>query len=90
VRIVGDGVHDTFVSGVMELKYLLERTTVRLVVKLPENERDMNYQRVLFSSAVDASKFLKGIGGSNYIVKTLMNEFIRAIDFEPRFPLEKV
>jgi hypothetical protein len=89
-RIVNDGIHDTVIFGVGEYFFDCEKLTVKLLVKLPENDRDENYQRVFFRTKIDMSRFFNGIGGTNLATKALMDSMIKSIDFEPKLPLKKV
>jgi hypothetical protein len=90
VTLINDGVRNTLISGTGEFYFDLLKMTVKLLVRLPENDRDENYQRVFFRTSIDLTKFFNGIGGTNPVTKALMESFTKSIDFDPKLPLKKV
>lgn len=90
VKLINDGVHDTVASADFDLKCDLEKFKVEVIMKLPENEKDEKYKREFFRTSVDVAKFFNGVGGSNFIMKVIMETVLKSIDFEPKFPMKKV
>jgi hypothetical protein len=77
------------ISGTSELKLDILKLTARIIIRVPENEKDSNFQRDLFQTSVDFEKFLKGIGG-NWVTRGIMADLRSHLDFEPKVPLPKV
>jgi hypothetical protein len=86
---VNDGVHPTLISGTSDLKLDMLKMTARIIIRIPENEKDKSFQRDLFQTSIDIEKFLKGIGG-NWLTRGIMANFRSHLDFEPKVPLPKV
>lgn len=89
VQLFNDQVHDTSMSGTLHLFTDVEKLTGTFKVKIPENEADTNYRRILISSPFDAGKLLDGARG-NFVMRTFAENFLKSIDFKPKFPLKKV
>jgi hypothetical protein len=88
-KLINKGVEDTLITIIFDLLLEVEKVTVRMTVKLPENDEDKRYQRQLFQTSIDVAKFFKGQGG-NYITNAILGNFFTSIDFEPKFPMPKV
>lgn len=74
----------------IDVKVDLEKLKFEITARTPENDRDENFKREFFRTSVDVSKFYAGIGGSSFIMRPIMEAYIKAIDFEPKFPMKKV
>lgn len=57
-------------------------------VKIPENENDKSFKKDFINTVVDMEKSLKG--NQNEWLSSLRDELLRRIDFELKFPMEKV
>jgi hypothetical protein len=90
VTLNNDGIHATLISATGKYQFDLLKMTMKLLVRLPENDRDENYQRVFFRTSIDLTKFYNGIGGTNPVTKALMDSLAKSIDFEPKLPMKKV
>lgn len=89
MKVVNDGEHDSLMSWSLELFKVLEKATIAVIVKVQENEKDLNCVKDFFRTTVDLQKLFKGAQGS-FVAKVLMENFFTSIDFEPKFPFEKV
>lgn len=60
-----------------------------MTINVPESENDMEYRREFFKASIDAEKILDGKFGS-YVLKAIMENFIKSMEFDPKFPFKKV
>lgn len=84
-----DGIHDTVFNVVMETFVDIYGLTINFVLKLPETSSDTKYGREFLRTSVSIDKFLNGNRG-NYLVALLLDQVMKYIDFEIKFPLPKV
>lgn len=90
VLLFNDGVHDTLVSRVSDLKVDLEKLTVRYVIKLPETEDDHNYMRIIFRNSLDVTKFVNEVQKLSSIAKFILDAYASSLSTELKFPIKKV
>lgn len=86
---MNDGVHDTVSNATIESLVTSYGVTLNIIVKLPENSKDFNYQRILIRNTVNLDKFVKGNRG-NFLTAILMEQVMKFFDFEIKFPFPKV
>ena len=79
----------TFINSTVEIFDSLEKINVYVKVSLPEKPGDNQYRRELMSTVVDVEKLSKGIY-SNGLLRVLMENFHKSINYELKFPLKKV
>lgn len=88
-EVFNDGVNASVLNATIAISTVVEKVLLYLKVTLQENQNDEKYGKDFIRTVVDADKLLKGIYG-NFIAKNLMENFFTSIDFDPKFPLQKV
>jgi hypothetical protein len=86
---MNDGVNSTVISGTGILKTDLLALVSQVLLKVPENENDINYRRKWFSVTLNVEKFLNGVGSYSFLMH-VMRDLRSHLDFEPKLPLKKV
>lgn len=89
MNVVNDGTHDTLISASAEYFAVVDKMIIQLKLNVAENEDDMNYRRELLSTTVNVQKLIKGVEG-DFVVKTIMANYIKSADFELKMPINKV
>lgn len=93
VNVTFDYTHDRTNDSVMNITFeifqVVERCVLHLKLNLPENDNDKKFQREFYSTTIDVAKLFKGIF-TNFIMRAIMENLAKTIDFEPIFPLTKV
>lgn len=89
VSLYNDGIHDTIANITLETFIPIHGIILNFVLRSPDTVNDQNYQRVFLRTSVNFDKFLKGNRG-NFLAGILMEQFVKTLDFELKFPLRKV
>lgn len=58
-------------------------------VFFPASPEDGNYQKEVLKTMIDYDKIFRGISG-NLFSKMILENYLKVIDFEPKFPLKPV
>lgn len=69
--------------------YDIEKVLAYGLVTIPENRDDKCFKKELLRTTVDIDKIFKGIA-TNFITKSIVNDWKANLNFEPKFPLKKV
>lgn len=89
VDYLSDKIHD-LVLNVTAIHFIeLERMVIYIKLNIPEDKNDRQFQKQIIKTVVDVGKLMDGIYG-NPVVKTVMDTFHEAIDFEPGLPTKVV
>jgi len=80
---------ETAVSAAFELKKDIAKTMITVKINMAKDANDKKFERELFRATYDGEKVLKGVNGS-LIFKGMASSFLKALDFEPTFPIMKV
>lgn len=89
VKVLSERNTNSIMNVTIEFKEVTQKLTAILTMNVPESENDQNYRREYFKSSVDVEKIFDGKFGS-FIVKSFMENFIKSMEFVPKFPFEKV
>lgn len=88
-NLFNDRVSSTIFNVTCELKADIAKAQIIFKISLPENDNDRSYSREFFKTSIDAVRIANGIQG-NSILRSLAGSFLKAIDFEIKFPFKKV
>lgn len=83
---VADG---STITATYDSLVVIEKMMMQLKIMVPADDNDKSFQKEFFRTSIDVQKLFNGIQG-NFIVKVMMENFFKSIDFEPKFPLQKV
>lgn len=83
-NFTNDGVHDSILNVSMETFDTIENILVSAIIKVPANEKDKNYLKEFYRIAVHMKKLFNGIEAS------FVSNIRHSIDFELKFPFQKV
>lgn len=89
ISFFNDGIKDTVFNAIAETFVDIHGLTVNFVLRIPETSSDTKYSREFLRTSVSFDKFINGNRG-NYLVAILMDQLMKYIDFELKFPLPKV
>lgn len=89
VKVLNDGSGGSLLNATLELFETIENFLASIIVRVPANEKDKNYQKEFYRTTIDFKKVLKGIQPS-FVAKVIMENFQKAADFEVKFPFQKV
>lgn len=67
----------------------IQKLMAFIVMKVPENDKDKNYQKEFFRTSIDFQKIFNGVQGS-FISKILTESLFKHADFQLKFPFKKV
>lgn len=84
-----DGSNECVVNCVVTSFLPIVKMKLYLTVKLPENERDNEFRLQVLRTVIDVEKLLSGVRGAK-MLSWLIDDILKAIDFEPKFPLPPV
>lgn len=87
--IQNDGVHDTIINFYAETFAVIEKMSGHVRITTPMNDDDKTYEKEFFRTSVDVEKLMKGVQG-NFVIKVFLENFLKSIEFEPKFPMNKV
>lgn len=94
ISYVNDGVHDTIVNIRVDSNVTVHGCTVDLIARKPDSPSDTKYSREHFRIAINFEKFLqsssRGSSFSSRIAKVIFSQVLKFLDFDLKFPLEKV
>lgn len=93
ISYVNDGVHDTIVNIRVDSNVTVHGCTIDLIARKPDSPSDTKYSREHFRIAINFEKFLQGSRGSSFssrIAKVIFSQALKFLDFDLKFPLEKV
>lgn len=68
---------------------VVDKCRLKVKVSIPENKDDEGYDRVIFQSSIDVNRLFNGIH-TNYFTRAIMEGYLKAIEFELKFPFKKV
>jgi len=74
---------------VVNFNSTFDKVLVYLKVSFPLNDQDKNYQREFLKTTIDAERLFQGVTG-NFVAKSLSENLLKSLDFEPKFPLKPV
>jgi hypothetical protein len=89
LNLFNDGIHDSVINGAIQTFVVMEKVTAHCKIRVPSNEYDQQYQKVLYQSSINLEKFYKGVTG-NFLVKLFADALIAALSTKPVFPIPKV
>lgn len=89
VSVFNDHVNDTLISSSIELKLAVEKYIIIMKFNVPEDDIDREYRREFLKTTIDVEKAMDGKFGG-FLVKTLMVNLLRSLDFKPKFPIPAV
>lgn len=67
----------------------INKALIYVSAKAAKDRNDRDCQIELVNTVIDAEKFLKGMQG-NFMVRGFLNELLKSMAFEPKFPLPPV
>jgi hypothetical protein len=77
-------------SGTANVKVDLEKLIIRLLIKIPANDDDENYQREFFRTSINVTKYAGEIGRMSLFAKTILESYNNSTDLKLQFPMKKV
>lgn len=89
ITLYNDGIHNTMVDVVVNFLVVAHGFSYEIALNMPESRNDRSFKRLFLRTAVDIEKFLKGNRG-NFVVAMLLDQYLKCLDFELKFPLKKV
>lgn len=72
-----------------DLFSVVDRLNLSLKINVQENEYDDKYRKQIARTSVDMAKLFKDMR-SNFILKTIGKDLVSTLDFDPKFPWQKV
>lgn len=87
--VLNDGVHDSWLSSVIEFLVDVEKMLSIIKVNIPENDADKSFRKEFFKTSLDVENLYRGVTGS-ILAKLLVTNFTQYLNFEPTFPMKKV
>lgn len=75
-------------NGTIQSLAVISKALLYYKLKIPENENDKNFKKEFINTVVDLEKSLKG--NQNEWLSMIRDEILKRIDFEIKFPMEKV
>jgi hypothetical protein len=60
-----------------------------VILSIPKDKNDQNYENVVIRSSVDMCKMFQGITG-NFLTRMVMENIKKIIDFDLKCPIDKV
>jgi hypothetical protein len=88
--LISNDDHGIKIMVLGQLLFDLKGAVAKFFVKIPDTDVEQDYQRISFRSIFDVEKFFSGSGGSNFIMKSLLNSYRQTNNSDPKFPLKKV
>lgn len=89
IYLSNDETHDSLINITIDLFVTIKEMIVAVCIKLPEDDSDIAYRRVFVRSTINVNRFFKDMKGS-FLVKAMGENFLKSLDFEPKFPLTPV
>lgn len=89
ITFINDGVHDSIMNLSVQFFRTILNIKTEAKIYAPEDKNDKTYRRIFFQTTVDAARLLRGIEG-NFVIKVFMENFLKCLDFKPKFPLKPV
>lgn len=80
---------ESSISATFDSLFVIEKMMVQLKLMVPSDDNDKSFQKEFFRTSIDVQKLFNGVQG-NFIVKVIMENFFKSIDFEPKLPFPKV
>jgi hypothetical protein len=87
--MANDGVHDTVSNFTLQLLQTLEKSMIYIQVYVPQDKQDEKYRKLIVKTRIDIKKMFDGVN-SNFVSKMIMENLMRTIDIELKFPLKPV
>lgn len=84
-----DGKADCIVNCTITSFHTVEKMTLYVTVKIPENSNDRKYSKELVKTVVQLERYLNRKNG-NHLVTAFLSHFLDSIDFEPALPFPPV
>ncbi|CRK94116.1 CLUMA_CG007639, isoform A [Clunio marinus] len=86
IELLNDGVHSTLINSIFQTKVVLTKIKMITLVKVPEDNKDHKYLRVIYRVSMDIGEYIIKGTVKNMFTQKLSDGIIKALDFEPRFP----
>lgn len=86
---INDGIHDTILNAAVENFKPVESVFIYIEARTAESKTDENYQRLMFRTNIDLSRFLKGITG-NFLSNLFVDPIIKSLGFNLTLPIPAV
>lgn len=80
---------DSSINATMDIFEKIDNVLISIVLKVPADEKDKNYQKEFYKTTVDLKKLFKGVEAS-FVSKVIMENFKDSVDFDLKFPFQKV
>jgi fructose-bisphosphate aldolase class 1 len=87
--IVNDGVHDSKASFTITTFQTIEKALMYIQVNIPQDEQDEKYRKMVLKTRIDMKKMIDGVN-SNFVTRMLMENWMKTIDTELKYPLKPV
>lgn len=87
---VNDQVHDTILNVTAQLFKKVENILVFVEIRLPENENDNNYERILFKTNLNLARMTFEKLAQIQLISHITNSIWKHMDFKLKFPLDPV
>lgn len=86
---INDGIHDTIFNATLEAFVKIEKILAAVVIRVPGDSNDKNFQREIYRTTIDFQKFFEEVQGS-FITRVVKENLMKSIGFDLKFPFEKV
>lgn len=79
-------------GSLVNIEFTLLKDVEKLIAygrfNIPENSVDREYKKEVLQSVVDIDKLFRGVA-TNFIARTVIEEFGKTMNFERKFPIKK-
>lgn len=89
LELDNDGTRTTSANITIALRKTMFTGKVYMKTSMAADKNDKDYRIVLVNTVFDVTKLLNGIA-ANPFIKTILDNYLKAIDFEPKFPMHPV
>lgn len=89
ITTFNDRIHNTVANITVELYQPIDNVFIAAELRLPESQGDRSYGKMYFRTRLDAKKLLKGVRG-HMLISLFFDLITESMDFEPKFPADKV
>lgn len=80
-------------GSLVNIEFMLLQDVTKMLIygrfNIPESSDDREYKKEVLQSVIDVDRLFKGVA-TNFIAKTVIDEFGKSMNFERKFPIKKV
>lgn len=80
-------------GSLVNIQFKLLQDVAKMIIygrfNIPESSGDREYKKEVLQSVIDVDRLFRGVG-TNFISKSVIEEFGKTMNFERKFPIKKV